>query len=266
MNDGQPEYVALIIGASASPNTPASLQFGNNTELQLTTMDSSGGWLLSKGGAGYDVDVDTASDFENNLRNSSDDDSFSVTIGTVSFTENLTGAATAVGQFDNCVDQLLQSSQTNSSTSNSTSNQAPEQDNSNTQPQATQTYTVTIQCVEQDNASDGGYNNAGYTCMEPGNGDTDLSDGGSVLISDATGNHNYGALDFVKAVNNSGNNGGNIQLTLTPPFEVKAQVGGFGEPFQLDVQIQNSSGKVVYDNKTVQAFGTIDVTDSDLSH
>jgi hypothetical protein len=93
----------------------------------------------------------------------------------------------------------------------------------------------------------------------PANGDSDLSDGGSILITDANGNHNYGTLDFIHA-------GGNVQLSLTPPFEVKAQAGGIGEPIQLEVQIQDSSGKVVYDNKTVQAFQVIDVTDSDLSH
>jgi hypothetical protein len=60
--------------------------------------------------------------------------------------------------------------------------------------------------------------------------------------------------------------GGNIHLSLKPPFEIEAQAGDIEEPIQLEVQIQDSSGKVVYDDKTVTAFQLIDVNDSDLSH
>lgn len=239
-------------------STPMTIQFSDGQSFTTDIepeVDPTGGTVAS----GFPSNAAIA--IVNEFKSAKDTDSVVVTIGSATQTESMAGASENLPSFAKCVQANI-----NSANNSAAQNPAPAQDNSNTQPQSSQTYTVTIQCVRPDNASDGGYNNAGYTCMEPGNGDTDLSDGGSVLINDATGNHNYGALDFIKAVNDSGNNGGNIQLTLTPPFEVKAQAGGIGEPFQLDVQIQNSSGKVVYDNKTVQAFGVIDVTDADLSN
>ena len=145
------------------------------------------------------------------------------------------------------------SSDQNASTPSSDQNPTSSQDNNDSQSQSTQTYTVTVQCG-MNGRSDGT-----VACFEPANGDHNLSDGGSVLIRDANGNHNYGTLDMMQA-------GGHVQLSITSPFEVQAQAGGVGASFHLEVQIQNSSGKVVYDNDTVQAFQTIDVTDADLSN
>jgi peptidoglycan hydrolase-like protein with peptidoglycan-binding domain len=126
--------------------------------------------------------------------------------------------------------------------SNGASSSAPNAQTEND----TQTYTAKITCLINGNPGSG-------VCLTGSSNGVDDPDGGSITISDGNGNHNFGVLDFIRAQ-------GSIQVPLTEHFDVTAQEGSKGEPFQLEVQIKDSSGKVVYDDKTVSPYQTINIS------